>query len=296
MNYFLIGIVTIFFGFLLTTLFSEKSKAYVFSSFLLLGIIVLSIPCLQSLIYSNIFSMSFSLPEPIGAVRLVLDPLSSFFIMTISTMSLMAVIYSIGYLKPYLNKNKNINFHFFCLCILILSMLTVVSAQNALIFLIIWELMSLSSFFLVIFEDDKKETIAAGINYLIFMHISFLFIALGFILLAIKTGSLDFNSFKIFLESNKIFANFVFLFLFIGFGIKAGFVPFHNWLPKAHPAAPSHVSAIMSSCMIKIGIYGILRVLTLVVTPTLKDGLHGSCNFSYKLFVWNFICSCPKKY
>ena len=152
---------------------------------------------------------------------------------------------------------------------LIASMLLVVTCQNALMFLICWEIMSLSSFFLVIFENEKKEVLKAGIKYLVFMHFSVLFIIMAFAILSITSGSLDFSSFAFALQHNKHLANLVFILAFIGFGTKAGFVPFHNWLPDAHPAAPSHVSAIMSGVMIKTGIYGILRILSLIHTPSI---------------------------
>ena len=80
-------------------------------------------------------------------------------------------------------------------------------------------------------------------------------------MLTLKSGNADFSSFKP--------TSLIFIILFIGFGIKAGFVPFHTWLPKAHPAAPSHVSGIMSGVMIKTGIYGILRILSLMSIPSL---------------------------
>jgi len=128
--------------------------------------------------------------------------------------------------------------------------------------------MSLSSFFSVLFENEKKETLRAGLKYLVFMHISVIFIILAFVVSAINAQSLDFNNFASILNSNVGLANLVFLLAFIGFGTKAGFFPAHNWLPDAHPAAPSHVSALMSAVMIKTGIYGILRVLSLIGTPS----------------------------
>jgi len=148
-------------------------------------------------------------------------------------------------------------------------MTLVTAVQNAVFFLIVWEIMSLSSFFLVIFEDDKKEVLSAGMNYLIMMHISVLFIMAGFIALAMHSGSADFSSFTGVFAKNGILKDLIFICLFAGFGIKSGFVPFHNWLPKAHPAAPSHVSSIMSGVMIKTGIYGVLRMISLMGTPTL---------------------------
>ncbi|MDD3150148.1 MAG: proton-conducting transporter membrane subunit, partial [Candidatus Gastranaerophilales bacterium] len=269
MEYFLTGLILIFAGGLISLIFAENYKAKIISIFSFSGTVLTSIPAFKILFTGNVIEKIFYLPEPIGKIPVVIDPLSAFFILVISIMSFLGTVYASGYIKPYLNKNKNISSHFLFLSILICSMLGVVTIQNALFFLIVWEIMSLSSFFLIIFENNKKEVLSAGINYLIYMHICVIFLILGFIMLYLKSGSLEFNSFKSVLESNKIFAETIFILLFIGFGTKAGFVPFHNWLPKAHPAAPSHVSAIMSGVMIKTGIYGILRVLTLII-PSLS--------------------------
>ena len=200
-------------------------------------------------------------------VSFVIDNLSAFFVIFISIMSSLALIYANGYLAPYIEKGKDVSAHCVFLPMLMASMLGVVTVQNALMFLIIWELMSLSSFFLVIFESEKKEVIKSGIKYLVYMHVSVIFIILFFAMLSINAGSLDFSSFKASLENNANLANLIFVFGFIGFGIKAGFVPFHNWLPDAHPQAPSHVSAMMSGVMIKTGIYGIIRALGFCSTP-----------------------------
>ncbi len=200
-------------------------------------------------------------------VSFVIDNLSAFFVIFISIMSSLALIYANGYLAPYIEKGKDVSAHCVFLPMLMASMLGVVTVQNALMFLIIWELMSLSSFFLVIFESEKKEVIKSGIKYLVYMHVSVIFIILFFAMLSINAGSLDFSSFKAGLENNANLANLIFVFGFIGFGIKAGFVPFHNWLPDAHPQAPSHVSAMMSGVMIKTGIYGIIRALGFCSTP-----------------------------
>ena len=112
-------------------------------------------------------------------------------------------------------------------------------------------------------DSNKKEVLNAGIKYMIYMHLSIIFILSAFALLCIKSGSLNFGDFIPVLEQNRGFANIIFILLFAGFGTKTGFIPLHNWLPDAHPAAPSHVSGIMSGVMIKTGIYGILRTLFL---------------------------------
>lgn len=235
---------------------------------ILAGGIFALVPALKVLFSGETISKTFDFNPLFGSVNFVIDPLSAFFIVVIAVMSVASVVYAKGYLKPYLEKGKTIGAHMVFLAGLIISMILVVTCQNALMFLICWEIMSLSSFFLVIFESEKKEVLRAGIKYLVFMHISVLFIIIAFALCAIKSGSLDFASFAAVLQSNKHLANAVFLLAFVGFGTKAGFVPFHNWLPDAHPAAPSHVSAIMSGVMIKTGIYGILRTLSLIGTPS----------------------------
>lgn len=262
MQYFYVGLIFLFLGGLIAIKVPENYKAKIVSLFSALGTFFVLIPALNILFTEHITSKSIYLPEPIGKVVFLIDQLSAFFILVISIMSFIGTLYSIGYIKPYLNKNYCVSSHFFFLSILISSMLMVVTVQNALFFLIVWEIMSLSSFFLVIFENEKKEVISAGMNYLVTMHISVLFIITGFIMLAQKSNNLDFSSFKP--------DDLIFILLFIGFGIKAGFVPFHTWLPKAHPAAPSHVSGIMSGVMIKTGIYGILRVLSLMSTPSIE--------------------------
>lgn len=239
---------------------------------LLLGSITMLVPAAKVLISSQPIIKTFNFNPVFGAVNFVIDPLSAFFIAVITIMSITSVIYAKGYLKPYIEKNKKIGAHMIFMIALIFSMIAVVTCQNALMFLICWEIMSLSSFFLVIFENEKKDVLKAGIKYLVFMHISVLFIIIAFAICAIKSGSLDFSSFSLILKSNQKLANIVFILAFIGFGTKAGFVPFHNWLPDAHPAAPSHVSAVMSGVMIKTGIYGILRMLVLIGLPSKTAG------------------------
>lgn len=203
-----------------------------------------------------------------GFVNLVLDPLSAFFYLVISVMSLFGIIYANGYLKSLVQKGVNLSSHSFFLMMLIAAMLGVTIVQNSLFFLVAWELMSLASFFLVIFEGDKKEVLSAGVKYLIYMHLSVLFLIAMFAILINGADAMDFALYKDFLANNPQIANWIFILGFIGFGIKAGFVPFHNWLPDAHPAAPSHISGIMSGVMIKTGIYGILRVLSMIGVPS----------------------------
>ena len=125
--------------------------------------------------------------------------------------------------------------------------------------------MALSSFIMVIFEYKKPETLKAGINFLIQSHICILLLTIGLIWVSSHTNSYDFNAITMYSASvSPAISLILYLCFFIGFAIKAGFVPFHTWLPYAHPVAPSHVSGVMSGVMIKLGIFGILRMLLLV--------------------------------
>jgi hydrogenase-4 component B len=197
-----------------------------------------------------------------GELFFLIDPLSSFFILVINLISFSGMLYAGGYLNPYLHKKSSvsISLHLFSFLWLHIAMLLVASFQDGLAFLLGWELMSLFSFVLVIFEGEKENTLKTGINYLLQMHLGFALIMFGFLVLQHKTGSMNFAALKVYFSQ---FSNTgLFLLFFTGFGIKAGFIPLHTWLPKAHPAAPSHVSGVMSGVMIKMGIYGILRIVT----------------------------------
>ena len=268
MNSFFTGILIYVFSGFIASVFGNKNKVKILSIFSFIASLFCTTTAVDVLFKEQCLTAKFSFSPIFGTVNFALDSLSAFFVVIICLMSLMGLIYANGYLKPYLDKVKNINSHLTFLPLLIASMLLVVSCQNALAFLIFWEIMSLSSFFLVIFESDKKDVLKAGVKYLVFMHISVIFIIIAFALCAINSGSYDFSLFAQVLKENSHLANLVFIFAFIGFGTKAGFVPFHNWLPDAHPAAPSHVSAIMSGVMIKTGIYGILRVLSFYAAPS----------------------------
>ncbi|HEY9490311.1 MAG TPA: proton-conducting transporter membrane subunit, partial [Chryseosolibacter sp.] len=129
---------------------------------------------------------------------------------------------------------------------------------------IVWEIMSVSSFLLVMFDYTRFATLKAGMNYLVQAHIGVTFLSLGFIWVWIAEGAFDFVAIGSFMEKGN--ALWLFILFFIGFGIKAGFIPLHTWLPHAHPAAPAHVSGIMSGVMVAMGIYGLLRVTTYLTT------------------------------
>jgi len=200
----------------------------------------------------------------LGQIPIRIDALSAWMILIINFTFTTGVLYGTGYLRNY-NTSANLKLHQFLFFVLHLSMILVCSIQNFIAFLIVWEIMTVSSFLLIIFEYWKKETIKAGLNFFIQSHIGVLFIIVSFIWVMSQTGLADFNAVRLFATHQPgAVAITLFVLLFIGFGFKAGFVPFHTWLPYAHPAAPSHISGMMSGVIIKLGIYGILRMLLLI--------------------------------
>ncbi|MDD4957664.1 MAG: proton-conducting transporter membrane subunit [Candidatus Omnitrophica bacterium] len=201
---------------------------------------------------------------PFGSFSIAIDSLGSLFLFPIFILAALSALYGSEYLKHYFGK-KNIGSTWLFFNSLVAGMVLVVLARNAVLFLVAWELMSVSSFFLVIFEGEKKNTARAGLTYLIATHIGTLFLMVMFILLAKNSGSFDFAAWT--MPAKGTMLSIIFICALVGFGTKAGLMPLHIWLPEAHPAAPSHVSAIMSGVMIKTGIYGILRVLTFLGTP-----------------------------
>jgi hydrogenase-4 component B len=202
-----------------------------------------------------------------------IDKLSSFFLLAINFTSLTGFIYAYKYLSPYYRIKYPLSFsiHYFSYFWLYISMCMVVMLQDGTAFIILWEIMAISSFMLVIFNAENRTIMKTGINYLIQMHIGMLFILIAFMIAENGTGVMGFASLKPYFSdhSNTI----LFLMFFIGFGMKAGFIPLHTWLPLAHPSAPSHVSGIMSGIMIKMGFYGIFRVVSALQSDIMTIGI-----------------------
>jgi len=202
-----------------------------------------------------------------GEVAVKIDALSAWFILVFNFTLVTSALYGLQYMKNYVSQKNNITLHCIAFVLVQLALTSVCVVQNAMVFLLSWELMALSAFMLVIFEHHKPKTLRAGINYLVQSHISIVFLMLGFIYVDFKTGSFSFDAIASFSSGQPALAGtLLFLLFFIGFAIKAGFVPFHTWLPYAHPVAPSHVSGLMSGIVIKSGIYGILRMILLIKT------------------------------
>lgn len=208
-----------------------------------------------------------SIPEL--SIDLYVDGMSAFFLLILGLVTLAVSIYSIGYRSHYNRDSRSLGFLF---NLFVLSMVIVIASNSVFSFLIFWELMSLSSFFLVIYEHEEELNIRSGMMYLIMTHIGTAFILASFLALFVQTGSLSFDSFRNHaLPMPHYIRDIAFILAFIGFGAKAGLVPLHIWLPKAHPSAPSNISALMSAVMVKVAIYGLVRTTFDFAAPSTAE-------------------------
>lgn len=190
------------------------------------------------------------------AFTLRLDPLAGIMLAVISTLAFVAWIYGFSYFDDY--RGKGVSTMCFFMNLFIASMDCVVTVDNAFWFLVFFELMSLTSYFLVVTEQNDTS-IKGGFMYFVMAHVGFIMITISYLAMAAASGSFEFEAFRTTSFGPGI-ASVCFTLAFLGFGFKAGMVPFHSWLPMAHPAAPSNVSALMSGGMIKIGVFGIIKV------------------------------------
>ena len=197
---------------------------------------------------------------PLFAYSFDHDALASFFNLTLAILAAATSIYSFSYLKEFEGR-RNIGFFGFLFHLLLLSLTIVFTAANCFLFLIGWEVMALVAYGLVTFYHEDRETRRAGLLYVVMAHIDGGCLLLGFALLMHVSGGAEFTSFRAaasHLSNGQQAAAFVLFFL--GFGIKAGVIPFHIWLPAAHPVAPSNISALLSGIVLKAGIYGMARI------------------------------------
>lgn len=268
MTHILYGFLLIFAGGLSTVFLKEQKKHIPFLLLSGIGNLIIIFQAILVLINNTTLHVSITLMFPFNEVSFVIGGMSAFFLIVIALMTFLGCVYGAGYLQHYFGTNKPIGTHFMFLALLNISMLGVVITGHTLMFLVIWEIMSLSSFFLVMFDAEKPGVFNAGMQYLILMHIGVVFLIVGFIAVASSAGSMQFEEIQAYYSSHS-FPFSLFLLFLAGFGMKAGIVPLHIWLPEAHSAAPTHVSAIMSGVMIKTGIFGIIRILTLFIAkPT----------------------------
>ena len=226
-------------------------------------------PALESLRagFSTTVTSTWALPT--GVVQLGLDPLTAFFLLPLLVMGAICGVYGYFYMQPYWSRRSAGTPAFF-FNLMLASMVLVLLARGAVVLLVAWEIMTLTSYVLVAFEHEEAEVRRAGWVYLIAGHIGLAFLVGFFLVLGRAASGLDFAQLAA-SQAGGGFGVLVLLLAIVGFGVKAGIVPLHVWLPEAHAAAPSHVSALMSGVLIKLGLYGILRALTFL-TPASWPG------------------------
>lgn len=193
---------------------------------------------------------------PFAEMSLAVDGLSAFFLLVVALVTIAAALYG----PAYLGSKKGAGIQTGALGVFVSCMALVCAAGDGLTFLLAWEGMTLASYVLVVSDTGNEESTHAGLLYLVMAHAGTAALMVVFLTLADRGHGFDFDSLRRAahgLPSDTRTA--LFMLAFVGFGAKAGVVPLHVWLPKAHPAAPSHISALMSGVMLKIALYGIFR-------------------------------------
>jgi hydrogenase-4 component B len=217
-----------------------------------------------AMIMNETFRTVLPLGLPDLPFHLRLDPLAGFFLVVIGLLGLFVSLYSTGYVRGFLGKRSVTRLVVFY-CIFIAGMFMVVLSDDALIFLISWEVMAVASYFLVMYEDERALNRRAAFLYIVVAHVGAIAILLSFgIMAGLAKGFYGFGGYTFDAMRSTEFsggwATAAFLLAFFGFAAKAGVIPLHVWLPEAHPVAPSNVSALMSGVMLKTAVYGIVRV------------------------------------
>jgi hydrogenase-4 component B len=197
---------------------------------------------------------------PLAGVRLALDPLGGLFVAVTGAVAVCAAVFGVGYTRghgahPAAGRVQQATVPLF-----VAAMFLVPAAASVSTLLVAWELMALTSLLLVVSEHARRAEVArAGLWYAVLTHLGFAAILVGLAAFAAGAGGESFAQLRA-AEPDAALRNLVFLATLVGFASKAGIVPLHVWLPRAHPEAPSQVSALMSAAMVNMGIYGVVRV------------------------------------
>jgi hydrogenase-4 component B len=229
-------------------------------SLAILGCVLQSVASCVALLRGTTETWTLPMGMPVFAWTVRLDPLSAWFNLALAILGFAVSLYSFGYLRP-MERTRNLGVLGFFYNLLLLSLTLVFVASDVFFFLVAWEVMALAAFCLVTYEHEKPEARRAAVVFLIMSHAGTGLLLAAFLVLAGFGNTLDFARFHL-LASQLPPAerDAIFVLFFLGFGVKAGIVPLHIWLPDAHPVAPSNISALMSGIVIKTGIYGMARV------------------------------------
>ena len=206
--------------------------------------------------------------HPVGTLKMRLDALGAFFLAWSLPMTLLGSVYAVGYLRRHFDSQRHVGVHYALLNMTALSFVLVYTGDHALVFLLGWEIAALAAWLLVIWDYPNQKVRFAGFNYLVSTHIGLIYLVAAFMILYTHSASWELGSFGRWLQANPgSERNLVFLLLLASFGLKSAFFPFHSWLPRAHAAAPAHVSALMSGVIHKAGLYALVRFILLIGRP-----------------------------
>jgi hydrogenase-4 component B len=229
-------------------------------SFSLLGVAAIAALVAGSAVLVTGATLSYELPLGLPWLpwRVRIDALSGFFLVLIGAVLMAVVAYGPGYVRQFEHGHNSFAVLGGFSGLFLAGMLLVIVADDAFFFMVAWELMSVSSYFLVAFQHENPANRRAAFLYLLMAHVGGLCILLSYGILAGFGGGFAFDL----LRTAQVDANWAtaaFVLALLGFGMKAGLVPLHVWLPEAHPVAASHISALMSGVMLKIAVYGFVR-------------------------------------
>lgn len=238
----------------------------VFATFVVAGAGLASVPALRVLGGAASLAMRWPSGLPGGDWVIGIDPLSAVFLLAVLVVGAANAVYGVAYMHAGANTRVSRQAHT-TYAVHVVALALVVTAQSAVLFLSAWEMMAISSFLLIITDHQQAQVRRAGFIYIVATHTGTLLLFVMFAVWSRGTADWSFASLAAARPTLMWGGGPLFLLALAGFGVKAGFVPLHFWLPPAHAAAPSHVSALMSGIVIKMGIYGMLRVVMLAGPP-----------------------------
>ena len=247
-------------GVVAACLLRERQQPVVLAWLASLASLAVLAASIDVLLFGGTFELRLWPLMTLGPLTLALDPLSAVFILTIGLVFLPVSIFSASYMDKYQGKDS-LRYFAILYYLFLLSLVFVLVSYDTLLFMVAWEVMSVVSYLLVSYEQRRVESAQAGFVMLAMSEAGAVAVVLAFAILVNAAGRLDFPALR---ASSTALVGAgglaVFLLSFFGFAVKAGLVPLNSWLPRAHPVAPTNVSALLSGAMVNLGIYGILRV------------------------------------
>ena len=241
-----------------------KGRASFFAAFAFAAAAALcGLSVLPELLSGGKAELYISWSLPFGAFHTAADPLSGIFALALLIISPLLVCYAAGYLHEDTGRS-GAKLNLFFMMLTSAAMLMVLISADSILFLISWEIMTIASFFMMSYDHDKGEVREAGWLYLVVAHTGGAVLLVMFLLMSSINGDTELH---IDYGISAFASSALFLMALFGFGTKTGFLPLHVWLPEAHPAAPSHASAMMSGLMLNMGLYGFLRIYSLFAAP-----------------------------